>query len=146
MTTAISIAQGWQLARAVRLKGLNSVECLAAQAQAAGIFGRINILIDAQRDEYYRAVYEIDAGLCRVVEPLHLAGLDHIAGHEAHFVVPPELLARFPRARVLLPDAAVLGQLAAIGGEFISGDRLEPVYLRETIFVKAPPPRTLPTL
>ena len=31
---AISIAQGWQLARGVKLLGIGSAECLAAQAQA----------------------------------------------------------------------------------------------------------------
>ena len=31
---ALSIAQGWQLARGVKLLGIGSVECLAAQAQA----------------------------------------------------------------------------------------------------------------
>src|SRR5205823_3066289 len=52
---AISIAQGWQLARGVKLLGISSVECLAAQAQGEGIKGEINIVIDAQRDEFYLA-------------------------------------------------------------------------------------------
>src|ERR1700690_909950 len=46
---AISIAQGWQLARRVKLLGIGSSQCLAAQAQAAKIFGRVNVVIDAQR-------------------------------------------------------------------------------------------------
>src|SRR5262245_46179032 len=36
--SAIALAQGWQMARAVRLLGLNSVDALAAQAQARGIY------------------------------------------------------------------------------------------------------------
>ena len=52
---AISIAQGWQVARAVRLLGVSSVECLAAQARAEKLFGRVHILIDAQRHEFYLA-------------------------------------------------------------------------------------------
>ena len=44
---AIAVAQGWQLARGIKLLGINSVECLAAQAQAGKIFGRVNVVIDA---------------------------------------------------------------------------------------------------
>ena len=56
---AISMAQGWQLARGVKLLGVSSAECLAAQAQAEKIFGRVNVVIDAQRNEFYLATYEI---------------------------------------------------------------------------------------
>ena len=59
---AISIAQGWQLARGVKLLGVSSAECLAAQAQAEKIFGRVNVVIDAQRNEFYLAAYEISSG------------------------------------------------------------------------------------
>src|SRR5574340_531120 len=45
---AIALAQGWQLARPVQLVGLSSAECLAAQAQAEGITGPVQIVIDAQ--------------------------------------------------------------------------------------------------
>jgi len=38
---AIALAQGWQLARGVRLLGISSVECLAAQAQAEGLRNRV---------------------------------------------------------------------------------------------------------
>jgi len=49
---ALSIAQGWQLAGGVKLLGLSSVECVAAQAQAEKISGRVNVLIDAQRNDF----------------------------------------------------------------------------------------------
>ncbi len=58
---ALSIAQGWQLARRVKLLGVSSAECLAAQAQAEKIFGRVNVVIDAQRNEFYLAAYEISS-------------------------------------------------------------------------------------
>ena len=50
----------------------------------------------------------------------------------------------FPTGRVLFPRAATLGQLARDRTDFVAGERMEPIYLRETRFVKAPPPRTLP--
>jgi hypothetical protein len=36
--------------------------------------------------------------------------------------------------------------MAAARSDFVAGEGLEPVYLRETRFVKAPPPRRLPGL
>jgi len=41
-------------------------------------------------------------------------------------------------ARRLFPSAAMIARLAADRADFLPGDRLEPVYLRETSFVKAP--------
>ncbi len=58
---ALAIAQGWQLARGVKLLGIGSVECLAAQAQAEKMFGRVNMVIDAQRGEFYLATHGISA-------------------------------------------------------------------------------------
>lgn len=143
---AIALAQGWQIARAVRLLGISSVECLAAQGQAAKIFGRMNILIDAQRNEFYFATYEIDEHQRRETEPLRLITFDQAKAHcaQGQTLVGPDLLPRFPQGRVLLPDAAALGLLAAPRSDFVSGDKLEPIYLRETSFVKTPPPRLIP--
>ena len=59
---AIAMAQGWQLARGVKLLGVSSAEALAAQAQAENIFGRVNLVIDAQRGEFYLATWEISGG------------------------------------------------------------------------------------
>jgi len=142
---AIAMAQGWQLARAVRLLGLSSVEALAAQAQAAKMFGRIHILIDAQRDEFYQAVYEIETNQCRVLEPLRLATFDQVnaVALPGECLVCPDLLPRFPGSRILWPDAGTIGQLACARSDFVTGDKLEPIYLRETRFLKAPPPRVL---
>src|SRR5437899_995283 len=56
--TAIALAHGWQLARGTHILGISSVECLAAQAQAEKIHGRINTVIDAQRIEFYLARFE----------------------------------------------------------------------------------------
>ncbi len=143
---AISIAQGWQVARSVRLLGVSSVECLAAQARAEKLFGRVHILIDAQRHEFYLATYEIQPSDCRIVEPLRLATFDEvnaIAGR-GEVLVSPDCLAGFPGSRIFWPAAAVLGQLASARSDFVTGDTLQPIYLREASFVKAPAPRALP--
>ena len=58
---AIALAQGWQLARGTKILGISSVESLAAQAQMERIHGHVNILVDAQRSEFYLARYEVSA-------------------------------------------------------------------------------------
>jgi tRNA threonylcarbamoyl adenosine modification protein YeaZ len=139
----IALAQGWQLAREVRVLGVGSVECLAAQGHAEGMRGKLHFLIDAQRNEFYCARAELD-GEPRV-EPLRLITLEEARALPDHtLIVEPALLKLFPQARPMCSDAAALGKLAAGRSDFISADKLEPVYLRETSFVKAPPPRVIP--
>src|SRR4029079_19485717 len=45
---AISLAQGWQLAREIKCIGISSIECIAAQAQRDGVFGQVAVVVDAQ--------------------------------------------------------------------------------------------------
>ena len=141
--SAIALAQGWQLARGVRLLGISSAECLAAQAQAEGIFGRVHVVIDAQRNEFYIAGYQQSAEARGEVEPLHLASLADVQARQAAggMMIGPEVTRWFPGSRVVFPRAATLGQLARGRTDFVSGETMEPIYLRQTQFVKAPPPR-----
>ncbi len=142
---AIALAQGWQLVRPVKLLGISSVECLAAEAQARGWFGTVNLGIDAQRNELYLAGYDIHSGSRREVEPLKLATLDEARQRSsAGIMAGPEVNRWFPEGRILFPGAAMLGQLASGRVDFVAGEQLEPIYLRETTFVKAPVPRNLP--
>jgi tRNA threonylcarbamoyl adenosine modification protein YeaZ len=143
MRLAIALAQGWQLARPVKLVGISSAECIAAQAQAEGIFGRIEVVIDAQRNELYLAGYDLSPQARREIEPLRLATLaDAQACQQAGAtLIGPEVTKWFPGSRVLFPRAATLGQLARERTSFVAGELIEPIYLRETSFVKAPPRR-----
>lgn len=145
---AISLAQGWALARAVKLLGVSSAACLAEQARAENIFGRVNTVIDAQRNEFYLAAWEITPDAVRVIEPLRLATLDEAQARATagETLVGPEVSRWFPSARVLFPHAATLTRFVSGPSEFIAGERLEPIYLRETTFVKAPPRRVLPSI
>ncbi len=137
---AISIAQGWQLAREIKLLGLGSVEAIAAQARAEKIFGRVNVVIDAQRNEFYLAAFEISAGGWRELEPLKIMTLAEVESRREakEILAGPEMTKWFPNGQTIFPRAAVLAQLAAERNVFLPGEKLEPVYLRETSFVKAP--------
>ena len=142
---AIAMAQGWQLALGVKLLGKSSVECLAAQAAEAGISGRIHIVIDAQRNEFYLAGYEVKAGKVHNVEPLRLATRAEVEAKAGagDTLIGPEVTRWFPKGRLLFPDASMLARTAAHLSDFVSGETLAPIYLRETSFVKAPPPRMI---
>jgi len=140
---AIALAQGWALARPVKLLGISSAECIAAQARREGITGRVEVVIDAQRNEFYLAGYELSAQGWREVQPMRLVARGEVEARQqaGGIIVGPEVAKWFTGSRVTFPRAAILGELAQERTDFVSGERLEPIYLRETRFVKAPPPR-----
>lgn len=143
--SAIALAQGWQLASGVKLLGMSSVECIAAQAQAERVFGSVNVVIDAQRGEFYLATYDITDKWQINTSFLKIISLKDfkIAVESENLVVGPEVGRWFPAGRLIFPRAAILGQLAATRDDFFSGELLEPIYLRATTFVKAPPARIM---
>ena len=143
---AIALAQGWQLARGVKLLGVSSVESLTAQAQAVGVCGELAIVIDAQRQEFYLAEYEITKNDWQERKTLRIVPRSEIQkrADAGQILIGPEVNQWPSTGKLLFPRAATLGQLAAARSNFIAGDKLEPIYLRETQFVKAPPPRKLP--
>jgi tRNA threonylcarbamoyladenosine biosynthesis protein TsaB len=134
---AVSIAQGWQLARGVKLLGVSGAECLAAQAQAEKIFGRVNVVIDAQRREFYLATWEISETERRQIAALKIVPAAEIQARKE----AGEICVGPAAGNVLYPRAATILRLAAGRNDFVSGEKLAPIYLRETSFVKAPPAR-----
>jgi tRNA threonylcarbamoyladenosine biosynthesis protein TsaB len=144
----IALAQGWQLARQVQVRGVSSMECLAAGAFAEGWRGKAALVIDAQRHEFYYAVYEIADDGWKEISPLHLVGPQAVQefAQGGAIVAGPEVDRWFPFGQVIYPRAGLLGRLATAHGVSGPGQVLEPIYLRETAFVKAPPPRELPPL
>jgi tRNA threonylcarbamoyl adenosine modification protein YeaZ len=143
---AIALAQGWQLGRAVKLLGISSAECVAAQAQAEGLRGPVNVVIDAQRGEFYLATYELDETGVREITPLRIVTRAELAVRTGETLIGPEVLKWFPAGRQMFPRAGMLARLAATRSDYLPGEKLEPIYLRETAFVKVPPPRVLPAL
>ena len=143
---AISIAQGWQLARNVKLLGINSVECIAEMATQAGFSGSFTVAVDAHRSEFYVADFALAQDGLKMQSPLQIVASQEVKARLAkgnHFA-GPGLQQFFPEAHDLYPSAEILGILAADRSDFVSGEQLEPIYLRETAFVKAPPPRIIP--
>ena len=143
--SAIALAQGWQLAAGVKLLGVSSVEAIVARAQEEHVTGRITVVIDAQRNEFYLATYDLTGAGRTEVEPLQIVSLAEVQARSdaGHLIVGPEVTRWFPAGRVIFPTAATLARLAGGRTEFVPGEKLEPIYLRETAFVKAPPSRII---
>jgi tRNA threonylcarbamoyladenosine biosynthesis protein TsaB len=134
---AIALAQGWQLARRINTIGVSSVVALALHAQMQKIFGRVNVVINAQREEFYFATYEITEAARTELAPLKILSNSEVQSRlkEGGVIIGPEA-GRF-EGRIIFPPADAVAQLAAGRNDFLPGEKLEPIYLRETTFVKA---------
>ena len=139
--SAIALAQGWQLGRAVELVGVSSVVCLAEQARTLRLFGSINIVIDAQRGELYVAQYRVEETEVTELKALRIAAPSEVRNSD--WIVGPEATKWFGDARDLAPSAETLAIIAAEETNFTAGELLEPIYLRQAAFVKAPIPRQI---
>ena len=144
--SAIALAQGWQLARECKLLGISSAECVAATAQEEGLTGILDVVIDAQRQEFYLCRYEVTAEALREIEPLRIVTKAELHERKAsnELTIGPEVTRWFPSGRIVFPRACILGKMATRRTNFVTGEKLEPIYLREPNFVKAPPPRFAP--
>jgi tRNA threonylcarbamoyladenosine biosynthesis protein TsaB len=150
--TALAIAQGWQVAstprsstatkdgRGMKLLGVSSADCLAAQAQAEGIRGRVTVVLDAQRNEFYLATYETTAAGWNRIEPLRILTAAEVQSRAGarEILIGPEATRWFPGGRTVFPRAATLARIAVGRKDFVAGEKLEPIYLREAKFTKAP--------
>jgi tRNA threonylcarbamoyladenosine biosynthesis protein TsaB len=141
--SAIAIAQGWQLATKVDLIGISTVDVLAAQARDAGIRGELSVVIDAQRNELYIATFLItDVGI-DAVSPLTIKPIAQAKSESRGIIIGPEASKWFPTGAVMHPSATKLAHLALKSRVPTPGELLEPIYLRELAFVKAPPSRVI---
>ncbi len=144
---ALATAQGWQLGTGVKTIGVSSVDCLAEQARREGLRGRVHVVVDAQRGEFYHTAYRVTEGEWSVEEPLRIISTDQVLAArqpDEALIGPDAAVETKLTGRRVLPDAAVLGQLAAMRTNFLPAFQIEPIYLRAVSFVKAPPAREIP--
>lgn len=142
---AIALAQGWQLARGVKLLGVSSATSIATQAWAEGISGKLAVVIDAQRSEFYLANYEVTAGALEETAPLRIVSRAEVDARVAagEILLGPDAGGLAPNGQRIFPGAMMLAGLARGRSDFVAGSELAPIYLREANFVKAPPPRQI---
>jgi tRNA threonylcarbamoyl adenosine modification protein YeaZ len=143
---SIALSQGWQLASPVKLLGIGSAECIATVAWENGMRGEVDVVIDAQRQEFYQGRYVLDSAGVREASPLQIVTLGEVRQRQSAGarLVGPDIGKLLPEAGLVFPRAATLARLARGREDFPTGEKLEPIYLRETNFVKAPPSRVIP--
>jgi tRNA threonylcarbamoyladenosine biosynthesis protein TsaB len=137
----ISIAQGWAAAQTIELIGVPTVELLVEQVRRTQITGTVNFAFDAQRGELYLARYGFSKQGVEQVHPLQLVSVAEATSRHAagETVTGPDLERLLPQSSPLFPSAAVLAELGRERSDFQQPETLEPVYLRETTFVKLAP-------
>ncbi len=138
--SAISIAQGWQLACGTPAVGIGSMEILAATAFDLGWRETLTLAIDAQRTEVCTATYDLSGKAPSLLTPSTIAPAASLVGQS---IAGPEASQWSTLGRELLPSAVLLARLGA-GADPVPAEKLEPIYLRPVAFVKAPPARVLP--
>ncbi|HEV2452893.1 MAG TPA: tRNA (adenosine(37)-N6)-threonylcarbamoyltransferase complex dimerization subunit type 1 TsaB [Verrucomicrobiae bacterium] len=137
---AIALAEGWRQARDVSVAGVSSIEAIASVAQSKGIFGPVTIVVDAQREEFYCANYDITQSSSTETVPLRIVSrAETMSLSQGRAIIGPEA-PKFSSGRLIFPGAAALAKLAGNRKDSTSMKQLEPIYLRETAFVKAKPP------
>lgn len=146
---AISLVQGWHLAaeagRAPALAGISSMEVLAEEARERGERGELVLVVDAQRGEFYRQVFQVsEDGFSGDELRIVPAAEVRAAVAQGRRVLGPEADQLFPGAHALYPGASALARLAARHRHPSAPEALTPIYLREVAFVKATPPSLQP--
>ena len=135
--SAIAIAQGWHLGRDVKVVGISSTLCLAEEARRRAISGDVALIVDAQRGDVYIHEYRLDSEGVREIDLLRIVPRSAVT---AALVIGPEASKFVSSGIDLCPSATTLATLHNLGLS-LPVEQLEPVYLREAAFVKAPPPR-----
>ena len=140
--TAIAIAQGWQLARGIKLLGISSADAVAAHGGQLGKGNPLFVGLAARDGELWMARYEVAVfEHPRLVEPFRAMSVSaaelkpfsvfRMDGHGTQFA---------DGSCPMFPKAGFLGILAAQRTNFVRGETLEPVSLHPVQFVKAPIP------
>lgn len=142
---AIAIAQGWELATAARLTGVESTAACARRCHARGLRGHTGIVVDAQRGEFYVAEYDLSTDPITLLAPLRIVSRDALGrlSRDGVQLAGPDLRESGLPGQVVEPDAAAVAELAAARETPVPGEALEPIYLRPTSFTKAAASRPL---
>lgn len=150
----VGFVKGLGLGRNLPVVPVTSLAALAQGAMRRTGVGRVLSCIDARMGEVYTGVFERDAaglarsvGVARVCAPedvvLQQAGAWAVAGtgwgtyrDKLRSHCDPLPSAEEPQALPEAVDALVLARPAFERGETVSADKLEPVYLRDTVALK----------
>ena len=145
---AIALAQGIELGLGARLLGVSSADSLVWRAWLEGCYGDVAVLIDAQRGELYAARYHVTQLGVEPRQPMAIWSRAQLQlwADQGAVLLGPDLDGIELPVQPLHPEAGMVGVLAAGSTDFVPGQELTPIYLRQPQFVKAPIPRAIPPL
>ncbi|MCF7669082.1 MAG: tRNA (adenosine(37)-N6)-threonylcarbamoyltransferase complex dimerization subunit type 1 TsaB [Verrucomicrobia bacterium] len=145
---SIAAVQGWQLMRQTECVGISSIQCILKKAQRNNMCGKLCIVIDAQRNEFYAACFSVGESHTECVEKIGIRSIANIQELQSQDwrLIGIEEDSRINNLTVLPPDAGTLGIIASASREIMPAETLSPIYLRKTEFIKAPPPRKIPEI
>jgi tRNA A37 threonylcarbamoyladenosine modification protein TsaB len=104
------VAQGWQLARNVKLLGINTVTSMAEKLAYNKLDNKYRIVIDAQRGEFYCADYDVENGSFKCAKELSIVDINTINNTKDRISIGTDI--RFKNAIQLTPDAKSIYRLA----------------------------------
>lgn len=130
--SSLAIAQGWNLARNIPAAGVSSAEAIAFTAWEGGVRGEVEVVIDAQRNEVYSAIFDLTPTHVQTVRALQI-----LSQPATKRLIGPEASRWSSDGLLIEPTATAIGKIAA-GTKFGPPELLEAIYLRESSFVKAP--------
>jgi tRNA threonylcarbamoyladenosine biosynthesis protein TsaB len=140
---AISVAQGWALARPIVLAGIRSSDALCDQVSRMGSMDRFGVVADAQRGDVYYQENLVSGDGWQVTQALSIRPAEEVRklAEGGVLLFGCDLPDSWVGVRQVFPDAEIVCRLAGRGLSPVTPESLEPVYLREVSFVKAPFPR-----
>ncbi|MDX1952893.1 MAG: tRNA (adenosine(37)-N6)-threonylcarbamoyltransferase complex dimerization subunit type 1 TsaB [Verrucomicrobiota bacterium] len=135
--SSLALAQGWQLGRNIPVEGVSSAELIAFQAWHGGVRNVATVVIDAQRGDVYKADYEFAESGFRALGELAIMPANALSTDAK--LIGPEATKWNVMGTTIVPDAAHLNQVLGVALPSGAANLLEPIYLRETNFIKAAP-------
>lgn len=130
---AISFATGCNLAIGCKLVAVSSVKAMLRQI-AKEDNGAFSVLIDAQRNEYYRA--ESNHEREDIPEEDNLSILSSEEATKIANAYGPDLKNKFPNIKECYPDAKEIAFLAKSSLRTVEPEDLRPIYIRPVQFAK----------
>ncbi len=134
--SALALMVGWNLGSAIPVYGLSTHTLLAWQAWNAGARGEITIASDAHRAEFYAQTFTCGEEGVFAKGPITILNLPSLLEYPQQSVMGPGLSTSIPKAVEMLPSAAILASLIHLAALPPVDSWHEPLYIRETTFVK----------
>lgn len=148
--SGIALCLGWIASRNIPIVPIRSDRAVALRylLLEPNTHDHVFVASYAQRESYALADFKRKNETLVENEPLGLAPLETLNTllRQKTVVLGIDIERRCPGATPVFPRAEDIGRLALTEGMERSPESIQPIYLREASFKKAPPPRVIPDI